>query len=137
MPVHSRLADRAVGQYGADDLMSLLDKRLPDEVIVYPEEVVTDMDGNIRTRPSAVGIPTRARLQPLGQSGTSSRRQEQDNEGFESERIYNIRFARDFPILGAQSQIEWQGRRWALFGTEVLYGNTPKTSHVTYTIKRF
>lgn len=116
--------------------MSLLDRGTED-VIVYPEEVVTDMDGNIRTRPSSTGIPARARMQPLGQSGTSSRRQEQDNEGFESERVYNIRFPRGFPILGAQSQIEWRGVRWALFGTEVVYNNSPRTAHVTYTIKRF
>lgn len=117
--------------------MSLLDRNHPEDVIVYPEEVVTDMDGNIRTRPSAVGFPAKARMQPLGQSGTSSRRQEQDNEGFESERVYNIRFPRDMPLLGAQTQIEWRGVRWALFGTEVLYNNSPRTRHVTYTIKRF
>lgn len=116
--------------------MGLLDRGTED-VIVYPEEVVTDMDGNIRTRPSANGFPARARMQPLGQTGTSSRRQEQDNEGFESERVYNIRFPRNFPILGAQSEIEWRGVRWALFGTEVIYNNSPRTSHVTYTIKRF
>lgn len=116
--------------------MSLLD-RATEDVIVYPEEVVTDMDGNIRTRPSAVGFPARARMQPLGQSGTSSRRQEQDNEGFESERVYNIRFPRNFPLLGAQSQIEWRGHRWALFGSEVIFNNSPRTAHVTYTIKRF
>lgn len=117
--------------------MSLLDRHFPEDVIVFPEEVVTDIDGNIRTRPSATGVPARARLQPMGQSGTASRRQEQDNEGFESERVYAIRFPRDFPLLGAQSQIEWRGKRWALFGTEVIYNNSPRTAHVTYTVKRF
>lgn len=117
--------------------MSLLRRGLTETVTVYPEEVVTDMDGNTRTRPSATGIETRARMQPLGQSGTSSRRQEQDNEGFESERVYSIRFDPDFPLLGMQSQIEWGGKRWALFGTEVLYNSSPRTRHVTYTIKRY
>lgn len=117
--------------------MSLLDRLLPEDVVVYPEEVVTDMDGNVRTRPSATGISTKARMQPLGQSGTSSRRQEQDNEGFESERVYAIRLPRGFPILGAQSEIEWRGSRWAVFGPEVIYSNSPRTSHVTYTIKRY
>lgn len=117
--------------------MSLLDRGLTDDVTVYPEEVVTDIDGNTRTRPSATGIPTRARLQVLGQSGTSSRRQEQDNEGFESERVYSIRFPRDFPILGLQSQIEWNGKRWALFGTENVYNSSRRTRHITYTIKRY
>lgn len=117
--------------------MSLLDTGLTDDVVVYPEETVTDVDGNVRTRPSTTGIPTRARMQPLGQSGTSSRRQEQDNEGFESERVYTIRFPRDFQILGAQSEVEWRGVRWALFGTEVVYNSSRRTKHITYTIKRY
>lgn len=116
--------------------MSLLDRGTQD-VIVYPEEMVADMDGNVRTRPSATGFPAKASIQPMGQSGTASRRQEQDNEGFESERVYSIRFPRGFQILGAQSQIEWRGVRWALFGPDVFYSGSPRTSHVTYTIKRF
>lgn len=118
--------------------MSLLDKGCLEDVVVYPEEVVTDMDGNIRTRASTVGFPAKARLQPLGQSGTSSRRQEQDNEGFESERVYTIRFPSSFPyVLGMQSQIEWKGARFALFGDVVRYTSSPRTRHDTYTVKRY
>ena len=117
--------------------MSLLDLGLTDWVVVYPEVVVTDMDGNTRTKASDNGIHTKARLQVIGQSGTSSRRQEQDNEGFESERIYSIRFPRDFPLIGAQSQVEWRGKRWAVFGTENIYNSSRRTRHVTYTIKRY
>lgn len=116
--------------------MTLLD-RFPEDIVVFPEEVVTDMDGNIRTFPSTTGVATKARLQVRGQSGTSSRRQEQDNEGFESERVYSLRLPRDFPLLGAQAQIEWHGVRWAVFGTENRYNNSPRTSHITYTVKRF
>lgn len=116
--------------------MSMLD-RFREDIIVFPEEVVEDIDGNMRTRPSTTGVATKARMQVLGQSGTSSRRQEQDNEGFETERVYKMRLPRDFPILGTQSQIEWHGVRWAVFGTENRYNNSPKTSHITYTIKRF
>lgn len=117
--------------------MSLLTRGLTETVTVYPEEVGTDFDGNIRTRPSATGIETKARLQVLGQSGTSSRRQEQDNEGYESERVYSMRLHPDFPILGMQSQIEWRGVRWAVFGTENVYNSSPRTRHITYTIKRY
>lgn len=117
--------------------MSLLDGGFTEDVVVYMEETVTDADGNIRTRPSATGTTTKARLQVLGQSGTSSRRQEQDNEGFESERVYSIRFPRDFPIVGMQSQIEWLGVRWAIFGTENRYNSSRRTRHITYTIKRY
>jgi len=118
-------------------MASILDRGCTDDVIVYMEEVVTDMDGNIRTRPSAVGIPTKARMQPMGQSGTSSRRQEQDNEGFESEKVYSCRFPRGFPILGMQSQIEWNGQRWAIFGDVNRYNSSPLTAHDVYTLKRY
>jgi len=120
--------------------MSLLD-RGQEPVTVFPEEVVTDMDGNIRTRPSKTGIKTIARLQVQGQSGTSARRGEQDNEGYESEKVYRIRFTRAFAQqigeLGAQTEIEWRGARWAMFGDVNRFTMSPATAHVNYTIKRF
>lgn len=118
--------------------MSLLDIGQED-ILIYLEEVTHDEDGNTVTRPSKVGTPTRARLQPLGQSGTSSRRQEQDNEGFETERVYAMRLPRSWPHgeIGTQSRIEWRGEYWALFGPPNRYTNSPMTSHYTYTIKRF
>ena len=117
--------------------MSLLDTAQV-WITVYPEEMVIDIDGNIRTQPSKTGICTKARLQVQGQSGTSARRQEQDNEGYETEKVYTMRFPRSFPvILGAQSQIEWMGHRWALFGDVNYYTNSRRTKHVTYTLKRF
>lgn len=118
--------------------MSILDWGCTEDVIVYPEIQTTDMDGNIRTKASATGFPAKARLQVQGQSGTSSRRQEQDNEGFESEKVYTIRFPRSFPhVLGAQSQIEWRGERWVLFGDVNRYTGSRRTRHEVYTIKRY
>lgn len=118
--------------------MSILD-RGTDDILIFLEEAVHDEDGNIRTRPSKVGTPTRARLQPLGQSGTSSRKQEEDDEGYESERVYSLRLPRSWPHgeIGMQSEVEWRGERWALFGSPVRYISSPMTSHYTYTIKRF
>lgn len=118
--------------------MSLLD-RGQEDILIFLEEAVLDEDGNTRTRPSSVGTPTKVRLQPLGQSGTSSRRQEQDNEGYESERVYSMRLPRSWPYgeVGAQSQVEWRGERWAIFGTTNRFTNSPMTRHETYTIKRF
>ena len=117
--------------------MSLLDNA-QEECVVFPEEAVTDADGNTRTRPAATGIPARARFQVQGQSGTSARRAEQDNEGFETEKVYRVRFPRSFPhVLGAQSQIEWRGHRWVVFGDVNLYTGSPRTSHVDYTIRRY
>jgi hypothetical protein len=75
------------------------------------------------------------------QSGTSARRAEQDNEGFETEKVYRMRFPRSFTkehgTLGAQSQIEWKGKRWALFGDATEYDSSPALARVDYTIKRF
>lgn len=120
--------------------MSLLDRGTED-IVVYPEEVVRSPDGNLKTRASKEGIPARARIQVLGQSGTSARRQEQDNEGYESEKVYKLRFTREdqrkLGRLGAQSYIVWEGRRWGLFGDENVYNSSPRTAHTTYTIKRY
>lgn len=117
--------------------MSLLDHGR-EVVTVYPEVTEVDRDGNIRTRPSDNGFQVRASIQVLGQSGTSSRRQEQDNEGYEGERVYKIRFPRSFnTILGAQSRIEWNGEQWAVFGDVNRYNASAATAHHVYTIKRY
>lgn len=117
--------------------MSLLDYGNED-VVVYLEEVVTDADGNTKTRPSTTGIPTKARIDPQNQSGTSSRRAEQDNEGFETEEVYSIRFPRSFSYeIGSQSQIEWLGVRWAVFGKPRRYTRSPRTAHTSYVMKRY
>lgn len=117
--------------------MSLLDKG-NEQIVVFPEEVVVDVDGNTRTRPAKVGIPVCARIQPVGQSGTSARRAEQDNEGFETEKIYSLRLPRSIQCrMGAQAQIEWRGQRWAVHGDVTVYNSSPRTAHHTYTIRRF
>lgn len=128
--------------------MGLLDGgSLYEPCTVYREEMVIDGDGNKRTRPSIAGIPTTARFQVKGQSGTSARRAEADNEGFESEQVYEIRFPRSFTatygLLGAQSELEWGLNplgapvRWAIFGYADKYNSSQRTAHTTYTIKRF
>lgn len=120
--------------------MSLLDAG-NQPVTIFPEEETTDADDNILTRPSATGIETFARIDLMNQSGTSARRSEQDNEGFESEESYSLRPTRAFTaehgLLGAQSQVEWRGVRWALFGMPRFYSRSPATAHVTYSIKRY
>lgn len=122
--------------------MSLLDTGARYTPIkVYPEELVIDEDGNKFTRPSTTPINAIARLQVANQSGTSARRAEQDNEGFETEKVYRMRFPRSFTkqygILGAQTQIEWRGERWVIFGDATVYDSSPALARVDYTIKRF
>lgn len=116
--------------------MSLLDTG-NQRVTVYLEEEFTNARGTISTRASTTGIPALARIDPQNQSGTSARRSEQDTEGFESEEVYSIRFPRGFPhTLGPQAQIEWRGKRWAVFGFAAHYTRSPSTAHVEYTMKR-
>ena len=123
--------------------MSLLDGGT-EVVIVYPEIVTLSPDRNKKTKASDEGVTGKARIQVLGQSGTSSRRQEQDNEGYESEKVYSIRFSKQLQRdlgeswpLGAQSVVKWRGKRWALFGDENVYNSSRRTRHITYTIKRY
>ena len=121
--------------------MSLLDTGARYQpVLVYPEEMVIDADGNEFTQPSKTPIEAIARLQVANQSGTSARRAEQDNEGFMTEKLYRMRFPRSFTrehgVLGAQSQIEWRGERWSIFGDATEYDSSPALQRVDYTIKR-
>lgn len=127
--------------------MSLLDRgECFEQCTVYLEVSTTDSDGNTVTRASATGIAAVASFQIQGQSGTSSRRAEQADEGYESERVYTVRFPNWFTAqhgeLGAQSVIEWRtdsrGRpaRWSLFGDVQRYGSSRRTKHVVYTIRR-
>lgn len=122
--------------------MSLLDTGARYQpCVVYPEVLTIDADGNKFTKPSTTGIPAIARFQVANQSGTSARRAEQDNEGFSTEKVYRMRFPRSFTktngTLGAQSEIVWNGQRWALFGDATIYDSSPALSRVDYTIKRF
>lgn len=79
--------------------MSLLN-RGTEVVTVFPEEAVTDADGNTKTRPSATGIVARAVVQPM----TST---EDALVGFQTEAKYRLRLVGYPSLLGAQSQVEW------------------------------
>jgi hypothetical protein len=114
--------------------MSLL-RNGTETVTVFPEEVITDSDGNIRTRPSAVGVVARAVVQPVTVVGASS---EGQTIGFQTESTYRLRLV-NWPggLLGAQSQIEWQGKRYVIDGEPRQYNGSPRTRHVDYAIKRY
>lgn len=119
--------------------MSLLD-RAKEDVVVYPEIVVLDDDGNELLVPAAVGYPAKAEIQPARQSGTSARRAEQDNEGYETEQTYRLRFTRRHDAthapLGQGAQVEWRGQRWSLVGLPTLYRGSRRTAHIDYQIRR-
>ena len=97
--------------------MSLL-HRGTETVTVFPEETFTDADGNTRTRPSFVGVVVRAVVQPM----TST---EHQTVGFETESKYRLRLVGYPGALGAQSQVDWQRKRYAIDGDPRIY-NGPR-----------
>ncbi len=105
--------------------MSLLRRGTHD--VVYPEEVTVDADGITRTRPSIVGVPARAVIQPL----TST---EDAAVGDETESKYRMRLIGWPEPLGAQAQVEWRGKR---FGVDPkVYNGSRRTAHVDYVLIR-
>lgn len=117
--------------------MSLLDRHHPEDIVIYHEETAVDSDGNIITRASVTGVPAKAVIQALSSSGTSGRRAEQDNEGFESEENYRVRLPRwSAEVMSGQAQIEWRGSRWSVVGEPKIYNGSRRTAHIDYSIRR-
>jgi hypothetical protein len=109
--------------------VSLLDSG-NQTVTVFLEETFTDPDGNVLTRPSKSGVRARARIQPVNST-------EDNAQGFDTTGTYTLRFPRSFRHkLGAQSQLDWLGERWVVYGEVARYTNSPATAHDTYVIKR-
>jgi hypothetical protein len=108
--------------------MSLL-HRSTEVVTVFPEEAVTDADGNTMTQSSAVGVVSRAVVQPM----TST---EDATVGFETTSKYRLRLVGYPDMLGAQSQVEWQGKRYAIDGEPRQYNGSRRTAHVDYLMVR-
>jgi hypothetical protein len=108
--------------------MSLL-TRGTEVVSVFAEEVVTDSDGNTITRASATGVVCRAVVQPM----TST---EDASVGFETGSKYRLRLVGYPTLLGAQSQVEWQGKRYSIDGEARQFNGSRRTAHVDYVIER-
>lgn len=112
--------------------MSLL-QRGTDTVTVYPETAVTDTDGNTITRPGSVGVICRAVVQPITAARTA---ENTDSGGFTSETRYRLRLVNYPDTLGAQSQVEWNGRRYSVDGDPLIYNGSPRTARAEYVIVR-
>ncbi|BBX06935.1 hypothetical protein [Mycolicibacterium aichiense] len=112
--------------------MSLL-RRGTEIVTVYPEETVTDSDGNKFTRAGSVGVVVKASLQPISST-------ENADGGFHADTRYRLRLAGGWPtgggILGAQAQVEWRGKRYSIEGDAMIYTGSRQTAHVDYLISR-
>lgn len=117
--------------------MSLLDKGR-ETVVVYNEEEYVDPDGNPSRRPSTTPITiTNCVVQLLAQSGTSARRTEDNNEGFDSEQVYRMRPPRSFTtLIGMHARVVWNGVEWAVFGKARRYNGSDRTAHIDYIIRR-
>jgi hypothetical protein len=108
--------------------MSLLD-RGTETVTVFPEEIVTDSDGNKRTRPALIGALVRAVVQPISSTANA-------DGGFNTETRYRLRLITSPNILGAQTQIEWNGKRYSILGDAMIYNGSRRTAHVEYVMVR-
>lgn len=117
--------------------MSLLDVGR-ETIILYNEETYTDPDGNPSRRASTTPITvSNCAVQLVAQSGTSARRTEDNNEGFDSEQVYRLRPPRSFTtIIGMHARIVWQGVEWAVFGKARRYNGSDRTAHIDYMLRR-
>ena len=105
--------------------MSLL-SRGTETVTVFPEAVRTDSDGNTITAPGTVGVLSRAVVQPLSST--------EDGGGTTSK--YRLRLIGYPDLLGAQSAVEWNGKRYAVFGDPIQYNGSARTRHIQYMLVR-
>ncbi len=110
--------------------MSLLNRGT--ELVKVFQEVQTpdtDADGNTITRASLVGTLVRAVVQPIKTT-------EDNDGGFNTESRYRLRLINYPSVLGAQSQIEWRGKRYSIVGEGMVYSGSRRTAHVDYTMVR-
>lgn len=118
--------------------MSLLDTGR-ETVTVYHEETFTSPDGNKMYRASATDVETvtNCAVQLAAQSGTSARRSEQDQEGYDTEDVYRLRPPRSYTRrIGFQAQVLWRGLRWAVIGNPKEFNGSDSTYHTDYSLRR-
>ena len=114
--------------------MRLLDATNED-VTVFPEETFTDGDGNVLTRASASGVPTRAYVWPISYRGGGF--PEEQDGGFISYTRLGLRFPRSFSyVLGAQAKVEWNGQTYSVVGDPVVHNGSSRTRHAHYIMER-
>jgi hypothetical protein len=89
----------------------------------------TDSDGNKITRAAKVGTLVRAVVQPISST-------ENADGGFNTASRYRLRLINYPGILGAQSQIEWNGKRYSISGDAMIYNSSRRTAHVEYVMLR-
>lgn len=110
-----------------------------ETVIIHHAEQYTSPDGNVMFRISATDVDTvtNCAVQLASQSGTSARRAEQDEEGYETEDVYRFRppvsYIRNIHFA---SKVEWRGVMWSVIGNAKYYNGSDNTAHTDYTLRR-
>ena len=118
--------------------VSLLDHGR-ETVIVHHEERWTSPDGNPMYRASDTDVETitNCAVQVAAQSGTSARRAEQDEEGYDTEQVYRFRPPRSYTReIGFEAKVEWRGLMWSVIGRAKHFNGSSNTNHLDYTLRR-
>ncbi len=118
--------------------MSLLDKGR-ETVVIHHQESWTSPDGNKMYRASDTDVETvdNVVIQLSAQSGTSARRVEQDEEGYDTEEVYRMRPPRSYTrLIGFQSKVVWRGKTFSVIGHERYYNGSENTHHIDYALRR-
>jgi hypothetical protein len=97
-----------------------------DRVTVFAEVTKTDSDGNLITAPGTLGVVCCAVVQPLSST--------EDADGTTSK--YRLRLIGYSDLLGAQSAVEWNGKRYAIDEDPKVYNGSRRTAHVDYVLVR-
>lgn len=91
--------------------------------------VETDADGNRVSRPSLVGVVSRASVQPIAST-------EDMNGGYNTTQRYRLRLINYPEPLGPRSQIEWRGERYSIDGNGMVYTGSRNTARTEYVMVR-
>jgi hypothetical protein len=118
--------------------MTLLDST-NEVVTVFLEVRTVDADGNPLTKPSVNGVESRARIWQLSSTekqdtaGVNTRAQ----LGVSTRAQFGLRFPRSFPhVVGARSQVEWNGKRYSVVGDPIVHNGSVRTRHLQYLLER-
>lgn len=117
--------------------MSLLDKGR-ETVVIHHAEAWTSPDGNPMYRATGeVETLDQCVVQLAAQSGTSARRAEQDEEGYDTEEVYRFRPPRSYTrVIHFESKVEWDGKLFSVIGHKRPFNGSDNTAHVDYTLRR-
>jgi len=88
-----------------------------------------DSDGNRVSRPAQIGTTYRAVVQPVSST-------ENMDGGYNTKTTYRLRLINYPGVLGARSQIEWNGNRYSINGEALIYNGSPRTARAEYVMVR-